>query len=153
MKNHNLSLFARMGGCFDKCYFILEIYGDNLDPEHVSSVLGRLPTKAYRKGDVSPRGAQYRRTGAWIIDSGKISLTDDNDGEHLFEDWLATLPDNTAAWKCLRESLLVPRVRLVMYTDQMNSEFMLSPIAAQELARRGLSMLVDPYLSLDEDEP
>jgi hypothetical protein len=151
LKNHKLGLFARMGGSFNRCFFILEMWGDELDPERISALLGRSPTKAHRKGDERPRGSQYYRTGGWALESGEITLTNDDDGRTSFESWLASLPEDRAIWNELHDQYS-PRVRLVMYTDQMNAEFSITPGAASELSKRGLSLVLDPYLELDGDE-
>ena len=151
MKNHKHGLFARMGGAFNRCFFILEMYGDDLEPDYISSVLAQKPTKAYRKGDERPKGSQYYRTGAWIINSGEVLLTDEQSGSHQLELWLSTLQSEIARWEQLYERYS-PQICLVIYTDQMNAEFKLTPIAMQELSSRGLPLVIDPYLELDDDE-
>ena len=150
-KRQKLGLFARMGGPFNRSFFIAEIYGDELNPDEVSSILGVSPTKCYRKGDETPRGSQYRRTGAWFMDSGEQLLSEEEPGANLFEQWVSSLPKDREAWDTLKERFDV-RIRLVGYTDQMNAEFLLTPTAAAELASRGLAVVFDPYLSLDDDE-
>lgn len=150
-KRQKLGLFARMGGPFIRSFFILEIYGDELNPDEVSSTLGVQPTKCYRKGDESPRGSQYRRTGGWFIDSGEQLLSDEEPGAALFEQWVASLPADRESWDRLKNQFDV-RIRLVGYTDQMNAEFRLTPTAAAELASRSLPVVFDPYLSLDDGE-
>jgi len=148
MKNHKTGLFARMGGSFNRAFFILEIFGDDLDPDAISRELGVAPTKAYRKGDERPKGSQFYRTGGWIIDSGELQLGDEDVGDKKFQDWLALLPGDASKWKSLQR--YEPQVRLVLYTDQMNAEFRVRPLAANELSKRGLTLTIDPYLELDE---
>lgn len=150
LKNHKTGLFACIGGCFDRAFFLLEMWGDDLDPQTVSEALGITPTKSFRKGDERPKGSQYYRTGLWIFETGEIPLSEDDSGDRLFQKWLASLPGDKAIWRQLRQ--YNPQVRLVLYTDRMNAEFRLLPAAAKELSRRGLKMIVDPYLSLDDDE-
>ncbi len=148
LKNHKTGLFARMGGCFNRAFFLLEIFGDDLDPDAITKELGTSPTKAYRKGDERPKGSQYYQTGGWIVDSGELLLSDDDAGDKRFQEWLASLPSDVTKWKSLQK--YEPWIRLVLYTDQMNAEFRLRPLAANELAKRGLPLVVDPYLELDE---
>lgn len=147
MKDHKTGLFARMGGSFNRAFFLLEMFGDDLDPQAVTEILGIVPTKSYRKGDERPRGAQHYRTGGWILDSGELQLAD-GEGDKRLHDLLVSLPSEATVWKSLQS--YEPRVRLVLYTDQMNAEFKLGPLAANELSRRGLALLIDPYLELDE---
>lgn len=148
LKNHKTGLFARMGGSFNRAFFLLELFGDDLDPESVSKAMGIAPTKSYRKDDERPKGSQYYRTGGWVLDSGEIGLTDDDAGDKRLQEWLSTLPDNATLWEAMQK--YEPRIRLVLYTDQMNAEFKLRPLAANELSCRGLTLLIDPYLELDE---
>lgn len=151
MKHHKVALFACIGGSFNRCLFILEMWGDDLDPDRVSSLLHRTPTTAYRKDDERPRGSQYYRTGGWILNSGEIALAEDDDGHARLESWLMGLPNDAAVWDELRR-LYAPRIRLVICTDRMNAEFSVTPKASSELSMRGLPLVVDPYLELDEDE-
>jgi len=137
-----------MGGSFSRAFFSLEMFGDDLDPQAISETLGIAPTKSYRKDDARPRGSQFYRTGGWILDSGEIRLSDDNAGDEHFLEWLISLPSDATVWESLTR--YKPQVRLVLYTDQMNAEFKLQPNAANELSRRGLEMIIDPYLELDE---
>lgn len=149
-KNHNLSLFARMGGPFDRLYFELFISGEDLEPQAVSKVLGVEPSKSYEKGDERPRGSQFYKTGAWILKSPKIILSDTQDGSQEFEQWVNSLPSESKDWSGIQRDYSV-KVRLIGYTDQWNAEFIVSPTTLMGLAKRGLPLLIDPYLSLDED--
>lgn len=79
IKSHNLGLFAQMGGPFDRVFFILSITGDSLEPDEITKLLQMNPTKSYKKGDETPRGSQYRKTGAWILDSGEIQLDEEDE--------------------------------------------------------------------------
>ena len=137
-----------MGGNFARTFFLLELFGDDLQPGAISQILGISPTKAYTKGEERPKGSQCYRTGGWILDSGEISLSEDDTGEKRLQDWLSLLPGNPAIWKTLQR--YEPRIRLVLYTDQMNADFRLTPVAANELSIRGLTLFIDPYLELDE---
>lgn len=148
LKSHKTGLFARMGGSFNRAFFLLELYSDELDPQEVTDVLGISPTRSFRKGDERPKGSQYYRSGGWILDSGEVKLTDEDAGDQHLVDWIASLPREAEVWQSLQR--FEPRVRLVLYTDQMNAEFKLKPLAASELSSRGLTLLIDPYLELDE---
>lgn len=151
LKNHKTGLFARMGGSFNRVFFILQIFGDELDPAFVTSTLGIAPTKSYRKGDERPRGSQYYQTGGWLFDSGEIILNDEDSGEKRFEEWLKSLPSRQEAWSAL--TAFRPYISVALYTDQMNAEFILSPEAAKQLSHRRLPLMFDPHLELDASEP
>lgn len=148
-KSHNLGLFARMGGPFQRMFFLLEIFGDELDPEVVSSLLGSAATKCYKKGDVRPRGSQYYKCGAWILDSGEILIGESRSGEEGLKTWVDAIPGDKAAWAELRAQYDV-HVRIVGYTDQMNADFTIPPEVLGRLSELGLPLTMDPYLSLDD---
>ena len=150
-KRHNSGLFATMGGPFDRHFFLLEIFGDLLVTAEITCALGRPPDESYAKGDERPKGSQYYKTGAWKLKSGEIKVTDQYAAESHFESWVDGLPDDPGAWSKIKEKYEV-RVRLVGYTDQWNAEFVVSVGALKGLSERGLPLMLDPYLSLDETE-
>ena len=136
-----------MGGPFNKLFFLVEIFGDEVVPDSVSDVLGRPADLSYRKGQERPRGSQYYNTGAWILKSQEIILTEESFGVEAFESWVSDLPDISRDWKSLVERFEV-RVRLVGYTDQMNAEFRVSPRAMAGLLDRGLRLVVAERVNL-----
>ena len=116
-KKHNTGLFARMGGPFNRHFFLLEVFGDSLVPAEITRLLGRAPDESYAKGDERPKGSQYYTTGAWKLKSGEIKVTDQSSVESFFESWVAGLPNDPDAWSLIKKQYEV-RVRLVGYTDQ-----------------------------------
>jgi hypothetical protein len=140
-----------MGGPFQRMFFVLEIFGDELDPEKISKALGVRPDQSYKKGDERPRGSQYYKTGAWILKSGEVQIAEDRSGEERFEDWTSKLPGDADTWRSLKEHYSVT-VRLVGYTDQWNADFTISPKTLSHLSDLGLPLTIDPYLSLDEPD-
>ena len=140
-----------MGGPFNRMFFVLEIFGDEVEPENITEILGVSPDQSYKKGDERPRGSQYYKTGAWILKSGEVQIAEDRSGEERFEDWTAKLPGNAEIWKELKEKYFVT-VRLVGYTDQWNADFTISPTSLYHLSALGLPLTIDPYLSLDEPD-
>jgi hypothetical protein len=148
---HNLGLFARMGGPFDRVFFILSIEGDSLVPSEITSLLAINPTKFYSKGDETPSGAQYRKTGAWILDSREILLEEKQFETELFLKWLQNLSADISVWEKLHSEYELT-VRLIGYTKQMNADFVISPEIMLELTKRKLELRIEPYLSLDEGD-
>lgn len=140
-----------MGGPFNRMFFLLEIFGEELEPGKITEILGVNPNQSYKKGDERPRGSQYYKAGAWILKSGEVQIAEDRSGEERFEEWTAALPGNAEIWSSLKNSFEV-RVRLVGYTDQWNADFTISPKALSNLSVLGLPLTIDPYLSLDEPD-
>ena len=64
---------AVVGGTIDETSVSLCLYGDDLDPDEISRILGVCPTHAHRKGEErrsrSPRAQKPPpyKSGAWIL--------------------------------------------------------------------------------------
>jgi hypothetical protein len=123
-------------------------FGPRLDPVDVTSLLGIKPTTSYRKGDTTKSGSQFRRTGLWLLENREVRLHDKKTGRSQFEKWLAALPDSTSAWRPIHRRFTAA-VTLVLYTNSMNGEFLVTPDAIRQLARRGLALRVDSYVMPD----
>ncbi|MFA0792285.1 DUF4279 domain-containing protein [Microbulbifer echini] len=127
------------------------MFGDDLIPEEVTELLGVEPSQSYKMGDERPRGSQYYKTGGWLIKSGEVPIGESREGEEKFEEWLSELPDDKFAWSSLIEKFEI-KARLVGYTDQWNADYTISPGALNESTKRGLPLMIDPFLSLDEPD-
>jgi|GEM_PF-3865882 len=64
---------------------ILNLRGDHLVPEEVSTALGLVPTEAWRKGDPDRAGERYPRmkTGCWRLHSAESQNPVQDHAEHL----------------------------------------------------------------------
>ena len=138
-----------MGGPFQRLFLLLEISGDELDPEEMTALLGALPTKGYKKGDERPRGSQFYKRGAWILDSGEVAIGVDRSGEERLKAWVAALPGDREVWARVKAQFDVS-LRLVGYTDQWNADLTIDPEVLARLGELGLPLTIDPYLSLDD---
>lgn len=57
-----------VGGLVDRTGVCVAVYGEHLDPDDVTSIIGRPPTSAHRKGDRrGPRSPPLKR-GAWFFE-------------------------------------------------------------------------------------
>lgn len=124
----------------------LRVFGDSLEPEEVSALLGRDPTRCHRKGD--PLGSSgggssggVEPTGAWILDS---PLPDKVEIEEHLETLLAPLSSDPDEWEQLT-SRFSASILCSAFMDQYNEGFELSPRAAQSVAERGLVIAFDLY--------
>ena len=60
--------FVRFGGPVDKVTVSLRLFGEDLDPDEVTKLLGCKPTSAARKGDVMPgRYHRIANKGCWLL--------------------------------------------------------------------------------------
>ena len=121
----------------------LRVFGDSLEPEEVSALLGRDPTRCHRKGDPmgGEVGSAVEPTGAWILDS---SLSERSEIEDHVESLLASVSNDSDEWAQLT-SLYSASILCSAFLDQYNEGFELSPRVAQSLAERGLVVAFDIY--------
>ena len=121
----------------------LRVFGDSLEPEEVSALLGRDPSRCHRKGD--PLGGEsagaVERTGAWILDS---PLSEKTEIEEHIETLLGTLSSDPDEWEQL-SSRFSASILCSAFMDQYNEGFELSPRAARLVAERGLVIAFDLY--------
>jgi hypothetical protein len=129
----------------------LRVFGDGLEPDEVSALLGREPTRCHRKGDKtfktsSSSGASgsvtsIEPTGAWILDSG---LSEKAEIEDHVEALLSPVSNDSDEWASLT-SRFSASILCSVFLDQYNEGFELSPRLAQSLADRGLVIAFDIY--------
>lgn len=121
----------------------LRVLGDGLEPEEVSALIGRTPTRQARKGDKieGKKGDAVEPTGSWILDS---ALSGGTEIEEHIEVLLASLSNDMDEWASLT-SRFSASIHCSLFLDQYNEGFELSPRIAQALAERGLVAAFDIY--------
>lgn len=120
----------------------LRVFGDALEPEEVSALLGHEPTRCHRKGDkCGPHGSSVEPTGAWILDS---RISEKAEVEDHVESILALLTSDADEWASLTERFSAS-VLCGVFLDQYNEGFELSPRLCKALASRGLVIAFDIY--------
>ena len=120
----------------------LRVLGDGLEPDEVSALLGRPPTRQHRKGDkIEGRADAVEPTGAWILDSG---LSEKVELEEHIEVLLGSLSNDSDEWASLTARFSAS-IHCGLFLDQYNEGFELSPRIAQALAERGLVAAFDIY--------
>ncbi len=129
----------------------LRVFGDGLEPEEVSALLGRKPSRSHRKGDKAFRTSSTSKTsgsvasteptGAWILDSG---LSEKAEIEDHIEALLAPVSNDSDEWASLT-SRFSASILCSLFLDQYNEGFELSPRLAQSMADRGLVIAFDIY--------
>ena len=122
----------------------LRVFGDALEPEEVSALLDRPPTRRARKGDKiegKNGGDAVEPTGAWILDSG---LSEKVELEEHIEALFGSLSNDSDEWASLT-SRFSASVLCSLFLDQYNEGFELSPRVAQAVAERGIVLAFDLY--------
>jgi hypothetical protein len=139
------------GGEVDGCSVGLRVFGDDLDPDTVSAMLGAKPTSACRKGDVH-RGKHYDRVekqGKWLLNTGHVRGVPLDD---LIIRLLDRLTNDLAVWRELCRRF---RVDLFcgLHLELWNRGLVLSPRTLQRVAERGLLLGLDIYFVGDDEAP
>jgi hypothetical protein len=120
----------------------LRVFGDALEPDEVSALLGHQPTRFHRKGDKKSRsGNAVEPTGAWILDS---ALSEKAEIEEHVESLLSLISNDSDEWANLTASLSAS-ILCSVFLDQYNEGFELSPRLSQSMAERGLVIAFDIY--------
>ena len=130
----------------------LRIYGDDLDPDEITRLMGHAPSRSQRKGqsvlDSSGRVKRVARTGSWLLDR---SLDAEATIEEGIESLLDGLPDDEQMWAELRQRFQVDLLCDV-FIRGVNQGFTVSPRVLGLLARRGIEFGVDIYSQPDHEQ-
>jgi hypothetical protein len=120
----------------------LRVLGDTLEPEEVSALLGRPPTRQRRKGEkIEGKSDSVAPTGAWILDS---TLSERVELEEHLEVLLGSLSNDMDEWSSLTDRFSAS-ILCSLFLDQYNEGFELSPRITQAIADRGLVIAFDIY--------
>lgn len=132
-----------VGGSVDQVNVSLAIYAHDLDPDIVTALIGRPPTRAHRKGDV--RGKSVARIGGWFLtEDGRSPQTVDEIVHRLLE----KLPQELGVWRDLATRYDV-QLLFGSHVLNWNRGFSLPKELLQRLASMELSLDFDIYA----DEP
>lgn len=137
----------------------LRFFGDCLDPDFITKVLGVQPISSCRKGDIFHSKVRDRieKTGAWLysIDRWNVTLLIDRWNVTLLEDQinqlLDRLPENLNVWHELAANFQADLFCGLSFA-RSNSGFYLSPETLQRIVDRKLSIGLDIYYHSEEDE-
>lgn len=132
-------------GIADHSIVSFRIFGDDLVPAEVTSLVGCEPTKAYAKGDVrvgSTTGNRYiEKTGRWSL------AAEDRRPEDIpaqVSEILGKLTREPAVWAVLRSRFTMDFFCGV-FMGSSNDGLEFSPELLGELSSRGISLSLDIY--------
>lgn len=137
-----------VGGPIDEVSVTLGIHGDDLDPDEVTSILGRNPTAAHRRGDLHSKGRGVRRRGAWLLSVRGKSPTSP---ASLLNDLLDLVTSEPEAWASLLRRFDVG-VGFGLLILGWNRGFDLPHATLRRLVALGLSVDFDVYSDDPVDE-
>jgi hypothetical protein len=131
------------GGEVDSCSVCIRVYGDDLNPDAVSALLGCVPTSACRKGDIH-RGKKYDRVekqGRWLLALDHVRGVRLDD---LINQVLDRLTNDLAVWRTLTDRYKVDLFCGVQL-ELWNRGLGLSPGTLLRIGERGLELGIDIY--------
>ena len=126
----------------------LRLFGDDLQPEEITSLLGAPPTSSHRRGeqDARRRNARLWTTGGWVLEADDSAPADP---DRQIAQILDQLPADPAVWRSLAE-----RFRIDMFCgwfmDEVNEGVSLSVATLRLLGERGILLDMDIYGPGDE---
>ena len=91
------------GGPVDRWKVALRIYGEELDPDRISALLGCEPSSAARKGNPFPK------KGRWVYEIDSKDCDENDDVDDGVRKLLTRLPSDPDVWTCLLYTSPSPR--------------------------------------------
>jgi len=131
-------------GVLHKSAVSVGFYSDELDPSHISEVLGAQPTSGVKKGGVWTTSMGVEKiavTGSWRIKSEHRSPGDLN-GQ--IQEILAKLTSDTTAWRGLSERYQ-GRIFCGLFLASGNEGVRLESETISAIGERGLLLDFDIY--------
>ncbi|HEX2915027.1 MAG TPA: DUF4279 domain-containing protein [Chloroflexia bacterium] len=132
------------GGEIDENRVSVGFWGDYLDPDVISELLGVEPTIAYAKGDKVPVNSEHYRvahTGLWRWAGIR---TDTRTLEEQIQLLFDQLPEDLSIWQDL-STKYGSELFCGIWMKTWNREFDLSPTIMKKIVDRGLTIRFDIY--------
>lgn len=135
---------ATVGGSVDEVRVTLALYGDELDPEEISNLLGCRPTHSHRRGEVRIGKKTGHKTvykqGAWLLTvEGRAPRTADE----LTTELLEKIASDDGLWLGLGRRFDI-QMRYGIFLEAWNSGFGLRRDMQAELLFQVCYLLSDP---------
>ena len=131
----------------DEYCVTLRFFGDDLDPDQVSQLIGSAPTASARRGDI--RQGKVRsytaKTGSWRFSTAQTTKDIEEQFLALFDQFTADL----SVWRSLTTRFQAD-VFCGVFFSRISGGLAFSPRLHRLLADRNLEVILDIYAS---DEP
>lgn len=134
-------VIAEAGGPVDECGVCLAIYGEELIPNEITSLLGCQPTHSHRRGDRMRDGSQPFKVGAWLIEErGEPPDT----AEVLTRRILQRVQSDPDAWKEISQRFAI-QLRYGLHMNGWNKGLELPADLVATIAQLYASLEFDIY--------
>lgn len=131
---------VEVGGSIDATTVGLSVYGDDLDPDEITRLLGVAPTKVCRRGERWRPQLPPARTGMWLLTEPWAS----EEPDRLTSRLLDRLPGDPDCWAALRSRFRVA-IGYGISLEDWNRGFSLSAATVARLAVLGVEVGFDIY--------
>ena len=140
--------YIRVGGPIDSCSAGVRLFGDDLDPDTVTALLGATPTTSCRKGDVTrlKMTTRIERQGKWLL---SIDHQASRSLESVINELLDRVTGDLRVWADLTRRFEVD-LFCGLQIKQWNRGLSFSPEMLKRVAERGLELGLDIYYVGDE---
>ena len=132
---------AEVGGIVDESSATLAVYGETLEPEEITSILGVAPTSSFRRGHKRGPRSPAMPHGAWFIE---VRGTAPDGPESQLLNLLAQLPQSSDIWHQLTQRFQV-QVRVALHLEGWNRGFAIDKALLTRLAQMGIDLQFDIY--------
>jgi uncharacterized protein DUF4279 len=128
----------------------LRIFGDDLDPDEISALLGAPPTLSGKKGEVraDKRGIeQTARTGRWLL---RVNHRQPGDLDSQLVELLSPLTPDIEVWRSLVTRFKAD-IFCGLFMKESNEGLGLRPETLEMIGSRGLPLGFDIYGAPSEE--
>jgi hypothetical protein len=135
------------GGPVDRFCITLRIQAEELDPDHVSTLLGCAPTQAERKGVAihTPAGnTRIPKRGHWSLTIESKDCAKSDDVDDVVRILFARLPSGPQIWDSLTKAYTVD-LFCGLFLASANRGFTISPEVSKLLSDRHVTIGFDVY--------
>jgi uncharacterized protein DUF4279 len=142
------SVIARVGGPIDESGATLAVYGNNLDPEKITRMLGVPPTRSFRRGHRVRPHSPPTQHGAWFL---QVRGESPDGPEVQLAQLLKQLPRQARIWKELNRKYTV-QLRFGLHMTGWNKGFGFTPDLVNRIAKMRVELQFDIYEYGEEEE-
>ena len=129
------------GGPVEELRVALAVYGDDLEPQEVTELLGRRPSKSFRRGYVAGPRSPEMQHGAWFLEQEAVGTEDPG---RVIGQLLSLLPSSRQIWVQLNSRYKV-QLRIAVHLNGWNNGFSFDAHTAERIAATGAEVIFDIY--------
>ena len=122
----------------------LRVFGDDLEPEEVTRLLGHSPSRSWRKGEIqsSKSGRSFtRRSGAWLLE---VDSAEPEDFNGQVAKLLGMLTNDGTVWLQVTTRFEVD-LFCGWFMGTSNEGVSVSPLTMSALGKFGIELSLDIY--------